>query len=120
MTLDLLYFHHNKFLDEQILLPWIKCVLNAQCISPIGSSSNLNHCKFNKKPQYRYSGCHNYDESAFNIVCGLAFSFSEAKYSVADFDGPLFYKESLEDSYRILENRKRNISETSEHPYSEQ
>lgn len=121
VTLDAVYFHNSKFLDEEILLPWIKCVLTPQCIQPIGASSNSNHCKFNKKPQYRYSGCHGYDESAFNIVCGLAFNFNEAKYSVSDNDGSLFYKESLEDSIKLLENRKKNISsETSEHPYSEE
>lgn len=118
VTLDAVFFHHSKFLDEQILLPWIKCVLTPQCIQPIGASSNSNHCRFNKKPQYRYSGCHGYDESAFNVVCGLAFNFNEAKYSVTDSEGPLFYKESLDDSNRILELRKKNISETSEHPYS--
>ena len=120
VTLDAVFFHHSKFLDEKILLPWIKCVFTPQCIQPIGASSNSNHCKFNKKPQYRYSGCHAYDQSAFNVVCGLAFNFNEAKYSVSNYDGTLFYKESLDDSIRILENRKRNISETSEHPYSEE
>lgn len=120
VTLDAVYFHHSKFLDEKILLPWIKCVLTPQCIQPIGASSNTNHCRFNKRPQYRYSGCHGGDESAFNVVCALAFNFNEAKYSVTDNDGPLFYKESLDDSIRILDNRKRNISETSEHPYSEE
>lgn len=120
VTLDAVYFHHNRFLDEKILLPWLKCVLTPQCVIPIGTS-NSNHCRFDKKPQYRYSGCHDYDESAFNVICGLAFSFNEAKYAVTDgSDGPLFSKESLEDSIRILDNRKRNISETSEHPYSEE
>lgn len=121
VTLDAVFFHHSRFLDEQILLPWIKCVLTPQCIQPIGASSvGSNHCRFNKKPQYRYSGCHGYDESAFNVVCGLAFNFNEAKYSVTDNEGPLFYKESLDDSNRILEMRKKNISETSEHPYSDE
>lgn len=116
VTLDAVFFHSSKFLDERILLPWIKCILTPQCIQPIGASFNANHCKY-KKPRYRYSGCHNFDESAFNVVCGLAFNFNEAKYSVTD--GGLFYKESLDNSIRILENRKRNISETSEHPYEE-
>jgi hypothetical protein len=117
--LDAIFFHGSRFLDEKILLPWLKCVLTPQCIQPIGSS-NSNHCKFNKKPQYRYSGCHNFDESAFNVICGLTFNFNEARYSVTDAKGPLYYKESLEDSIRLLENRKRNISETSEHPNSDE
>ena len=120
VTIDAVYFSDSKFLDEKILLPWIKCLLTPQCIQPIGATTNVNHCKFNKRPQYRYSGCHGYDVSAFNVVCGLAFNFNEAKYSVTDNDGPLFHKEPLEDSIRILENRKKNISETSEHPFSEE
>lgn len=120
VTLDAIYFHHSKFLDDNILLPWIKCIFTPQCIQPIGASSNWNHCKFNKKPQYRYSGCHGYDESALNIVLGLAYNFNEAKYSVTDNDSPLFVKESLEDSIRIYENRKKNISETSDHPGTEE
>ncbi len=56
-TLDACFFHQSRFLDEKILLPWLKCVLTPQCVIPIGTSNN-NHCKFNKKPQYRYSGCH--------------------------------------------------------------
>jgi hypothetical protein len=120
VTLDAIYFHNSKFLDDKILLPWLKCILTPQCIQPIGASSNINHhCKFNKKPQYRYSGCHNFDESAFNIICGLTFNFNEANYSVTDSKGSLFYKESLEESDRIMDNRKRNISETSEHPFSD-
>lgn len=120
VTLDAVYFHHSRFLDEKIMLPWIKCVFTINCIQPIGASANSNHCKFNKKPQYRYSNCHGYDESAFNVVCALAFNFFETKYSVADYDGNLFYKESLEDSIRIIDNRRKNISETSEHPYNEE
>lgn len=58
------------------------------------------------------------DESALNIVLGLAFNFNEAKYSVQDNDGPLFFKETLEESMRTLDNRRKNITETSEHPYS--
>lgn len=118
VKLDAVFFHYSRFLDSKILLPWLKCVLTRQCIQPIGSNSNSNHCKFNKKPQYRYSGCHGFDESAFNIICGLTFNFNEAKYSVTDYNGPLFYKQSLDDSIRVLDNRRKNISETSEHPYS--
>jgi hypothetical protein len=120
VTLDLAFFHQSKFLDSEILLPWLKCVFTPDCISPIGTS-NSNHCRFNKKPPYKYSGCHDYDSSAFNVICGLTFGFNEAKYSVKEtLDEPIFTKESLDESERILDNRKRNISETSEHPFSEE
>jgi len=117
VTLDAVFFHDTKFLNEKILLPWIKCVLTPHCIEPIGASSNSNHCKFNKKPQYRYVGCHGYDNSAFNVVLGLAYNFNEANYSL-DNSERLLYKESLDDSIRIWEMRKKNISESSS-PYSE-
>ena len=36
--------------------------------------------RYDKKPAYRYSGCHSYDVSALNIVLGQAFGFDEAEY----------------------------------------
>lgn len=38
-------------------------------------------CRFDKKPQYRYSGCHGHDASALSIVLGLRFGFEEAHYT---------------------------------------
>ena len=43
------------------------------CVNPIGAQDS--GCRFDKKPQFRYSGCHRYDVSAFNIVLGELFSF---------------------------------------------
>lgn len=37
-------------------------------------------CRFNKRPQYRYSGCHAYDTSALNIILGLYFNFDDSFY----------------------------------------
>ncbi len=37
-------------------------------------------CRFDKKPQFRYSGCHSYDVSALNIILGQMFNFDESKY----------------------------------------
>ena len=74
-------------------------------------------CKFNKKPLYRYSGCHGFDLSAFNIVLGVQFDFDETKYSIRDDNGDesnLYYVETLEQATKILENRRKNISDTSE------
>lgn len=39
-------------------------------------------CRFDKKPQYRYSGCHGQDASALSIVLGLRSGFEEAAYAV--------------------------------------
>lgn len=75
-------------------------------------------CKFNKKPQYRYSGCHGYDASAFNIILGLKWNFDETKYSIRG-ESNMFYVETLEQSTKILENKRKNISDTSEHPFTD-
>lgn len=83
----------------------------------IGAQSN--GCRFNKKPLYRYSGCHNYDVSAFNIVLGLTWNSDESKYSLGG-DSNLFYSETLEQATKILENRRKNISDTSEHPFTDE
>ncbi|XP_044593164.1 uncharacterized protein LOC123271016 [Cotesia glomerata] len=69
----------NSFdVQEEIMLPWVQCALTRDCISPIGAQSV--GCRFNKKPQYRYSGCHSYDESALNIVLGRYFNLDESRY----------------------------------------
>lgn len=39
-------------------------------------------CRFDKKPQYRYSGCHGQDASALSIILGLRSGFEEAQYAV--------------------------------------
>lgn len=84
----------------------------------VGAQSN--GCKFNKKPLYRYSGCHGYDESAFNIVLGLTWHLDNSMYSLpSDSSWNIFYKETLEKSTRILESRRRNSSETSDHPFTD-
>lgn len=76
-------------------------------------------CRYNKKPQYRYSGCHAYDASAFNIVLGLQWNFDESKYSKND-DTKLFYRETLEEATKNLENKRKNISDTSsDHPFTD-
>uniref|UniRef100_A0A1B0D3X2 Uncharacterized protein n=2 Tax=Phlebotomus papatasi TaxID=29031 RepID=A0A1B0D3X2_PHLPP len=115
VEMDVVFFISTPIVNERILLPWIKCTLTPECIHPIGAQSG--GCKFNKKPQYRYSGCHGYDASAFNIVLGLTFGFDEKKYSI--FEPNTFYMESLEQATKTLENKRRNMSDTSEHPFTE-
>ncbi|XP_022229415.1 uncharacterized protein LOC111078837 [Drosophila obscura] len=118
VDLDVVFFVDNLFVTEKILLPWLKCCLTQECIDPIGAQSN--GCKFNKKPLYRYSGCHGYDASAFNIVLGLTWRWDNSKYSLPSDDAKnMFYKETLEQATRILESRRRNSSETSDHPFTE-
>lgn len=60
---------------------------------------------------YRYSGCHGYDASAFNIVLGLQWQFNASRYSTND-NTKLFYTETPEEATRQLENRRKNITES--------
>ena len=69
---------------QHLMLPWIRCVLQAECISPIGAQSS--GCRFDKKPLYRYSGCHFYDMSALNVALGLMFDFDARPYAGSDAD----------------------------------
>jgi len=84
------------------------------------AGAQSNGCKYNKKPSYRYSGCHAYDAAAFNIVLGLTWHLDYSKYSISNGNYNIFYKETLEQATKILENRRRNSSETSDHTYSEE
>ena len=47
-------------------------------------SSKATGCRFDKKPAFRYSGCHAYEVSALNVVLGKMFNFDESKYIVSD------------------------------------
>lgn len=118
VSLDFVFFVNTPTVNDKIMLPWVRCMLNPECLHPIGAQSG--GCKYNKKPQYRYSGCHGYDTSAFNIILGLTFGFDEAKYSTHEDSNTLFYVETLEQATKILENRRKNISDTSEHPFTEE
>ncbi|XP_026329688.1 uncharacterized protein LOC113237434 isoform X2 [Hyposmocoma kahamanoa] len=63
-----------------VMRPWIRCALTLDCIMPIGAQAE--GCRFDKKPQYRYSGCHGQDASALSIILGLRSGFEEAQYAV--------------------------------------
>ena len=69
------------------MLPWIKCTLTKDCISPFGSQSG--GCRFDKKPLYRYSGCHAYDSSALNVALGVAFPLHQPYISRAPITIPI-------------------------------
>jgi hypothetical protein len=74
-----LLFLNTKIVHKHLLLPWVQCALTVDCIAPVGAQSS--GCRFDKKPQYRYSGCHRYDGSALNIAIALAFNYDDSKYS---------------------------------------
>lgn len=87
-------------------------------IDPKFTGAQSGGCRYNKKPLYRYSGCHAYDVSAFNIVLGLTWNFDETKYSQRD-NSDFYYLETHEQATKFLENKRKNSSDTSDHPYTD-
>ena len=71
-------------IHNNLIIPWVKCSLVPECISPIGAQST--GCRFNKKPLYRYSGCHSYDMSALNVLLGSLFNYDIKPYAGNDRD----------------------------------
>lgn len=64
---------------QEVMRQWVQCALTQDCIMPIGAQSG--GCRFDKKPQYRYSGCHGQDASALSIILGLRSGFEEGSYA---------------------------------------
>ncbi|XP_015605058.1 uncharacterized protein LOC107272420 [Cephus cinctus] len=79
-----LVIRNTNEIRDNVMLPWVQCALTRDCICPIGAQSA--GCRFNKRPQYRYSGCHAYDTSALNIVLGLHFNFDDTRYIHQEHD----------------------------------
>ena len=75
-------YYHTKALNQKLMLPWVKCVLDYDCMNPIGAQPL--GCSFHK-PKYIYAGCHSYDKAAFNVLAGLIY----------DFDAPYICKKPL-------------------------
>ncbi|EEB15928.1 conserved hypothetical protein [Pediculus humanus corporis] len=86
-------------IHNQIMLPWIQCILTPECVHPIGAQSQ--GCRFNKRPQYRYSGCHAYDDSALNVILGLVYNFDETNYTFPFSDTYFVLSSTLDNSTLI-------------------
>ena len=78
VDLTAMLIYNKKDISLKLMDPWVKCALLEDCIEPIGAQST--GCRFDKKPGFRYSGCHGYDVSAFNVVIGQMFNFNESQY----------------------------------------
>lgn len=66
---------HTKF-----MLRWVECALTEECIRPTGAQNT--GCNNQRKPLYRYSGCHKYEVSALNVILGLMFNFDTHQYTI--------------------------------------
>lgn len=107
VSADVLLIVNTESVHREIMLPWVQCSLTQDCIIPIGAQSE--GCKFNKRPQYRYSGCHSYDASALNIVLGLRFKLDESRYTYGGEVG-VFDRVSLERADALLKGLEQNIT----------
>lgn len=104
MSGDVLLLVNTEKVHTDIMKPWVQCAITQDCIIPIGAQSG--GCRFNKKPQYRYSGCHSYDTSALNIVLALEFKLDSGKYC---YDGgDMFAAVSLEEAAAALRGLEQN------------
>ena len=70
---------NKESIHTKLMLPWVKCALKEDCISPIGSQ--LNGCDFTRRPEFLYSGCHRYESSSFSIIAALLYNFDSTKYT---------------------------------------
>lgn len=105
-----LLIYNTPEVHSDIMLPWVQCALTQDCILPIGAQSV--GCRFDKKPQYRYSGCHSYDSSALNIVLGLKFELDDTRYAVQN-DETLFTKVTPSSASQELARLQENITDSS-------
>lgn len=92
---------------RQVMLPWVQCALTRDCIHPIGAQSA--GCRFDKKPQYRYSGCHSFDVSALNIVLGQHFQVDSSRYMYLGEE--LFTETTLDVAASELAELERNATD---------
>jgi hypothetical protein len=71
--------YNNKDIHTNLMLPWVKCALKEDCISPPGSK--YYGCDFSRRPAFLYSSCHRYEMSAFSIITALLFNYDQTKYT---------------------------------------
>jgi len=73
--------YNHDFFSSLVSSFMVQFLLLLIYFSSSSAGAQSGGCRFNKKPQYRYSGCHWYDGSALNIVLGLKFEFDEGQYT---------------------------------------
>jgi len=68
---DHLIIYNTKRIHKEMMLPWVKCALDRECVHPLGAQGV--GCDARRKPKYLYMGCHHFEASALNIILGLMF-----------------------------------------------
>ncbi|XP_064642790.1 uncharacterized protein LOC135497054 [Lineus longissimus] len=79
ISTETLVLFNTKMLHYDVMEPWVRCALIEECVRPTGAKNTA--CNYNRKPLYRYSGCHRYEMSAMNIILGLVFNFDCGEYT---------------------------------------
>ena len=76
-------------------------------------SSLATGCNLDKKPAFRYSGCHAYEVSALNVVLGKVFDFDESKYIIDDKYKLFIRKSDIEvrKNEEVIEEDEKKILE---------
>lgn len=69
-------------------------------------------CQYDKKPQYRYSGCHLNDASALSVVLGQRFNYDSNEY-LSPNDMNIFRQVSADDAKLEISSLLQNNSERS-------
>lgn len=65
---QIMVFYNTNMTWHQVMKPWLKCALTADCISP--GWSRLDGCLHIRRP--KTTGCHRYDMSALSIILNRA------------------------------------------------
>ncbi|XP_050522935.1 uncharacterized protein LOC126895279 [Daktulosphaira vitifoliae] len=110
IQVDKLIVYNTEDTHQAVMLPWIQCALISECISPIGVQTK--GCRYDKKPQYRYSGCHGFDVSAFNIVLGIHYQFDSTSYVIHEKPELFFTKVTARDAQQNLQSLILNITDS--------
>ncbi|KAK3104696.1 hypothetical protein FSP39_007971 [Pinctada imbricata] len=91
-----LILYNTEKLHKDVMLPWVRCALIENCISPVGCQNSV--CDYNRKPLYIYAGCHKYDMSALNVILGKVFDYMHDSYKAS------------EQLFGILDSEKFNVT----------
>lgn len=100
--------YNTRLIHENLMLPWVKCALQEDCIAPPGSK--FNGCEMDRRPTFLYSGCHRYEMSAFSILVAKMFAFDENAYTLSV--GKLYDDEQSSSSSLPLNNQKITTTST--------
>ena len=78
VSTDHLVIFNSQTIHYELMQPWVECALTKSCIFPRGAQSV--GCDHNRKPKYKYSGCHNFEVSALNVILGSLFGDGNSQY----------------------------------------